>query len=847
MANARAAPSSHSAATEQAYDGSHDTGVLLRLESVTKSFPGVRALDDVSMDVVAGEVHGLVGENGAGKSTLMAVASGALMPDSGTVVVSGHEVGSDPAQIRSLGLSIVRQEPALMPDLTVAENLLLGVPASVRTTAGDAARWARKQLSAWSETVEIRPSTRVSALNPSQRFIVEITKALSQEPTVLVLDEPTEHLAREDVDRLFEKIRDVCSRGAAVVYISHRIKEVRQVAHRLTVLRDGQAQGTFAAAELGEQQIVDLIVGREVDTAFPAKVTIRTNGPDRLELESFSGPGFAPVDLVVRPGEIVGLAGIDGNGQREILRAVAGLLPSHGTVRVDGRGRGVGSTTRAARAGISYLPGDRHREGIFAELSVRENFAVRNLGTIGRLGWIRAGAERRLTDEAINELRVKTPSTETAIGSLSGGNQQKTVLAGVFASSPSVILADEPTQGVDIGARLEIYQQLRRKAADGTAVLVLSSDAFELAGLCDRVLIVSRGKVAAELTGDDVTERHITQAVLTATTTRDPAHRTRGGIWKALDYTAAPSFLIALAIIALGVFTASRSEFYLSDRNLGGVLALTATLALAAFGQQAIMMTGGIDLSVGPLMGLVVVIGSFYLVDGTPAGLQLWGWLLILTVPLGIGVLNWTLIDLVGLHPMVATLATFMGIQACSLLLRPVPDGLISPAITESLSVVAGPVPAAILVVGLAAVALEFLLFRSVTGMRLRGVGSQAEAARVAGVRGRRVRLVAHLACSAFAGLAGITLMAQIGSGDANAGTNYTLQSIAAVVIGGASIFGGRGSFVGALMGALLLTQVSGVTTFLNLNDAWQSYLLGGLTILAVTAYSLSRRRALAR
>jgi ribose transport system ATP-binding protein len=622
---------------------------------------------------------------------------------------------------------------------------------------------------------------------------------------------------------------------------------VQQVTDRLTVLRDGQAQGTYASDELSEQQIIDLIVGRAVDTAFPHKDTVRTSADARLQLRHFSGPGFASLDLDVRPGEIVGLAGIDGNGQREIVRALAGLVPSRGEVRVHGKKVQVRTTATAAKAGITYLPGDRHREGIFADLTVRENLAYRNLSRISRGGLINKAAERRLAQQAVKDLRIKTPSTESIIGALSGGNQQKTVLAGVLAAAPSIILADEPTQGVDIGARLEIYDELRRRAAEGAAVLVLSSDAFEIAGLCDRVLVLSRGKVAATLSGDDVNERNITGAVLTSTTTRDDTTRARGGIWKLLDATSAPSVLLAIAVVALGSYTATRSPSYLSTLNITNLLSLTATLALVAIGQQIIMVTGGIDLSVGPLMGLVVVIGSFYLADGVAPVLEAWGWVLIVGVPLVVGAVNWILIEWVRLHPMVATLATYTGIQAGSLLLRPTPDGLISASVTDSITRSAGPVPFVVIGVVVMAVLLEWVLFRSSLGVRLRGVGSREEAARVAGVRPRTVRLLAHLGCSLFAGLAGITLMAQVGSGDASSGSNYTLQSIAAIVVAGASVFGGRGSFIGAFMGALLLTQVTGATTFLELNDAWQSYLLGGLTVLAVAVYSVSRRRALAR
>ena len=450
-----------------------DQNTLLQIDGVTKIFPGVRALDNVTFSVLAGEVHGLVGENGAGKSTLMAVASGALVPENGRVVIDGVETRGDTDEARRLGLAIVRQEPALMPDLSVAENLYLGVPEAQRPSLMRTSEWAYQLLRHWNDDVTIDASERVSSLNPEQRFIVEIVKALAAKPKVLVLDEPTEHLLAEDVDRLFERIRKVTASGCAVVYISHRIREVQKIANRLTVLRDGQGQGTYDAAGLSEQQIVELIVGGALDREFPAKAGNSRAGMV-VDVVSLRGAGFTDVSLQVREGEIVGLAGIDGNGQREFMRALAGLARSRGSVTVNGKPARLRNSQAAAASGIRCLPGDRHREGIFGDLSVRENFSIRSLPFDTVKGWISQRSEARRTRLAIEGFAVKTPSVETPIRSLSGGNQQKLVLASVLASKPELLLVDEPTQGVDVGARMEIYKVLRQAAAGGTAVIVLT-------------------------------------------------------------------------------------------------------------------------------------------------------------------------------------------------------------------------------------------------------------------------------------------------------------------------------------------------------------------------------------
>jgi ribose transport system permease protein/ribose transport system ATP-binding protein len=819
---------------------------LLQIDGVTKTFPGVRALDDVTFSVLAGEVHGLVGENGAGKSTLMAVASGALVPDSGRVVIDGEQTLGDTEHARRLGLAIVRQEPALMPDLTVAENLYLGVPAGQRPSLLSTGQWAQQLLGQWSENVAIDANERVSSLSPEQRFIVEIVKALSARPKVLVLDEPTEHLLAEDVERLFERIRSVTAAGCSVIYISHRIREVQRIADRITVLRDGKGQGTYDAGGLDEQQIVELIVGGALDREFPAKAA-RDSGNAVLDVVSLGGAGFTDVSLQVKKGEIVGLAGIDGNGQREFMSALAGLIRSRGTVSVKGRPAHLRDSQAAAASGIRLLPGDRHREGIFGELSVRENFSIRSLSFDSIKGWISQRGEARRAREAVEGFAVKTPSVETPIRSLSGGNQQKLVLASVLASHPKVLLVDEPTQGVDIGARMEIYKVLRETAAAGTAVIVVSSDMQEVAGLCDRVLIFSRGHVVKELRDAAVSENNITSAVLTATTERARGTASIPAFWKWAAGDWAPLVMLALAICALGSYAAHVNEAYLSARNVSGMLALVATLAIVSYGQQALMLVGGIDLSVGPLMGLMVVIQSFFLNDGSVLSHQLAGWAIACVVAVAVGLVNWVLVCPFRLHPMVATLATYMALQAVSLILRPVPGGIIADSLIDTLGAQIGFVPVIAAVAAIVAIALEFALFRMRIGLVFRGVGSRLEAARMAGVRTQLTLLAAYVGCSLLAAVAAVPMMAQVGSGDPNAGINYTLASIAAVVIGGASLFGGRGSFVGSLLGALLIIQVNVVTSFLDIGDSWQSYLLGGMILVSVALYSKSRDMAVAK
>lgn len=819
--------------------------IVLSLTNVSKVFPGVKALDQVNLVVFAGEIHGLVGENGAGKSTLMGVASGALHANEGTLEVMGVSVGANPERIRDLGLAIVRQEPLLLPDLTVAENIYLGLPERAKPPLPVMRQFAKDALLAWSADTGIEVDARIETLNPEKRFIVEIVKALAGEVKVLVLDEPTEHLAAEDVDRLFARIRALATKGTSVIYISHRIKEVQAIASRLTVLRDGKSIGTRDAAGLSEDDIVAMIVGTTLDAEFPPKGDVARDGAAVLQVADYSGPGFHKVNLDLYRGEIVGLAGIDANGQREFLRSLAGLNPGLGAVKVNGTSVTVHTPRSAIGAGFSFLPGDRHREGMAAALTLRENFTMRSLSRDLVGPFINRASERARTEAAVTEFAVKTPSTETLIGNLSGGNQQKLILSSVIASHPKVMLVEEPTQGVDVGARAEIYRSLRKIAQGGVAILVVSSDATEIAGLCDRVMIFSRGTVVDRLEGPAVSESAITGAVLRSTSVRQ-RHDNRISpfvAWASGDW--APTVMVGFAVVAMGIVATIINPSYLSPLGLAGMMTLVATLAMAAFGQQLLMLVGGIDLSVGPLMGLVGVVGSFFLVDTNSHSIQALGWVAILATAIGVGLLNFALIEIIRLHPLIATLATYMGLQAVSLILRPLPNGMTDFAILDAIGFKFGFVPLTFIIALISAGALEILLFRSRIGIALRGLGSRPEAARLMGISPTRMRLLAYVGCSVMAGLAGIALIQQVGIGDARAGLGYTLTSIAAAVIGGASLFGGRGSFIGALFGSILIVQVNQVTSFVRLDTAWAAYLMGAMILAAVTLYSTSRKKAL--
>jgi ribose transport system ATP-binding protein len=823
---------------------------VLRLTGVTKHFGAVRAITDVSLEVFPGQIHALLGENGAGKSTLMNVASGSIEPDTGTIEIGGEAVSAlTPAQAQAMGLAIVHQHPALMPDLTVAENIAVALPALMREHKRDADQWMRAQLDRAGCKAGLR--TRVEDLSVAQRQLLELAKALAQNPKILILDEPTAPLGADMVGQMLDLVRDLAAQGTAIIYISHRLPEVREIADWATVMRDGTVRASTALADVTDDEVVELIVGRSIEAAFPDKRPIDqvSTGAPVLTVDDLSGADFNEVNLSLAAGEIIGIAGISGNGQAEFLRALAGLEKATGTVRLGGQSLKLGKPGQASAAGVAYLSSDRHEEGLMMNLSIRENASLSSLGQRASGGMVRGADERRAVEAQRDVLRIRTDSIDTPVSSLSGGNQQKVVLARAMLSNPKLILADEPTQGVDAGARMEIYKILREAADRGIPVIVVSSDSLELEGLCDRVVVFSRGQIVNELVGEQVTEEGMARAIVTATSLRkdQPAAEPTGraALLRRAKHTLmgdyGPAAILIVIIAALLLYTFNVNGRVLSSFNITSMLTLLSALAFISFGQLLVIMTGGIDLSVGPLAGFLVVVGSFFIVDDKSTATIIAGFVLMILAAAAVGGINGALIRFGGFTPIAATLAMYIALQGFSLLARPEQGGYINGGVADAIQSTILGVPIAFIVVVALAIALELGLRRRRWGLRLRGTGSREDAARAVGVPVRGTVVLAYLGCSLLTFLGALLLMAQVGIGDATQGTNYTLQCITAVVLGGASLFGGRGSFIGVLFGAFLIQQITNATTFLGLSQAWQYWAVGLLALLAAGIYTQAR------
>jgi ribose transport system ATP-binding protein len=814
------------------------------LSAISKSYAGVLALTDVSLEVQPGQVHALLGENGAGKSTLMAVASGSTRPDAGTITFQGEPIAHlTPALATQLGIAIVHQHPALLPDMTVAENLRVAVPAHFLRFAGDEETSMRRLLDGVGSSVHL--NDRVSSLSVAQRHLLELAKALAIKPKLLILDEPTAPLGQDAVDLLFDRVRSAARDGTAVVYITHRLAEVRVLADWVTVLRDGKLRGSAAVSDIADDELLALIVGRQLDSTFPAKHVSSPDEAPALMVHDLSGDGFAQISMSARQGEIVGVAGVAGNGQSAFLRALAGLAPFTGTIQIGSKEHGVADLL----ANSAYMAADRHREGLMMTLSVRENSAVSSLRQFRKGLLLRRRAEVDAVGGQLAALAVRTPSIESTISSLSGGNQQKVVMARALLSKPSILIADEPTQGVDVGARAEIYRILREVCDSGVPVVVASSDAKELEGLCDRVIVMSRGHVVETLSGDKVTEERMINAAVRATThTSQQSGATAGGTQRMSaarrfiqgDY--APVVILAVVMLALGAYIVTKNGRYLSAFNITSVMLAVAALGFIAMGQTVALLTAGIDLSVGPLAGFLVVLASFFVNTGKSAVTIMLGFVLMIAAAAGVGTVNGALIRFGKFTPVAATLATYIGLQGLSYLLRSVPGGIISGSVTNFITFKVGPVPVVFILLVLATLGMEFLLRKRPWGLRLRAVGSDEESARRVGVHVNRTVILAYVTTSLFTFVGSIVLLAQLGIGDPAQGTGYTLSTITAVVLGGTSLLGGRGTFVGTLLGAGLIVQVLNATVFLGLSQSWQYFFQGALIVIAAVLYSQVRR-----
>lgn len=486
------------------------------MEGISKAFPGVQALRDVHLTVAPGEIHALVGENGAGKSTLMKVLTGAYQADAGTITWRGQPVAIHaPGDAQALGISMIHQELSLLPYMTVGQNVFLGREPRGRLPGFIDWRTLYRQTADWLDQLDLNVDPRAEArgLSIAQQQMVEVAKALSLEASLIVMDEPTSSLTEQETEVLFSMMRALRERGVAIIYISHRLEEVFAIADRVTVLRDGRYIATHPTTELTPQRVVSLMVGRElVEEMYAYSPTERRDVA--LETVNLSdGRELHGVSFSLHGGEILGVAGLIGAGRTALAETLFGIRRAvTGEIRLGGKARRMRSPQQAIQAGLGFVPEDRKQQGLFLNMAVRENIVMSGMGQVTRLGFVRPAQANQVAGAFVKRLDVRTPSLRQLVRNLSGGNQQKVVIARWLMLQPRVLILDEPTRGVDVGAKAEIHALMRQLAAEGVAVLMISSELPEVLGVSDRILVMHEGRITGEFNRDEATQDKIMHA-----------------------------------------------------------------------------------------------------------------------------------------------------------------------------------------------------------------------------------------------------------------------------------------------------------------------------------------------
>ncbi len=497
------------------------TETLLQLGGINKYFPGVHALKDAQFDVRRGEVHALLGENGAGKSTLIKIVSGVYPPDTGEMVLDGKPVHfTNPREAQQAGIATIYQELGLYPELSVAENIFMGHAPTKNRGFFRMIDWESMEAQAEDLLAELNihnldVQAKVGTLNVGNRQRVEIAKALSLDAQILIMDEPTAALSVEDVEQLFSMVHLLRERGVSIIYISHRLNEVFELADRVTVLRDGEYIGTQAVKDTTESQLISMMVGRTIDKLFPKQDA--DIGEVVLEVRHLNRPPLTrDISFKVRTGEIVGLAGLVGSGRSETAQVIFGVLPAEsGTILLDGKPVEIQRPSQAVKYGIGYVPEDRGHQGLIKEMALRENTSMAVLDLVSQNTFINRTQERQLAKQAIGQLSIRTTGSEQIVNKLSGGNQQKVVVSKWLASSPKLLIMDEPTRGVDVGAKSEIHRLMSQLVAEeGLAILMISSELPEILGMSDRILVMREGHLVGEFTREEATQEILVAAMM---------------------------------------------------------------------------------------------------------------------------------------------------------------------------------------------------------------------------------------------------------------------------------------------------------------------------------------------
>lgn len=875
----------------------------VRFAGIEKSFFGVKVLKGVSFTVAAGSITGLVGENGAGKSTLMNLLGGNLRPDAGELRIHGQPYApGDPNDARAAGIAFVHQELNLFPNLSIAENLFL---TALPRVAGARARGSSSRATGpprtgngfpWIDRRALRthaagllqpvglehpPDTPVERLSPGERQLVEIARALGANARVLILDEPTTSLSTRECERLFALMRQLRDRGLALIYISHALGDVLRLCDELRVLRDGEVVGGGAAREFTHDRLVSLMVGRQLSQLYPPRrpggrpadagkppglksidgLAEPAGGPaGLLEVRALSRPGVVrDIAFSLEAGEVLGVLGLMGAGRSALARILFGLdPPSTGEIRLEGKPLD-GGPRRRIRRGLAFLTEDRRQDGLCLEGSVTDNLALVTLARHGRTParWLDEAGIRSAVARMREAVRLSPAARDTQpVRTLSGGNQQKVVLGKWLLAEPRVLILDEPTRGIDVGAKFEIYQLIHQLADRGAGVLLISSEIEELMGLCDRILVMRQGAIAGEFPREQFDREKLLAAALHSSKApaadagagspeaglQEPAGKpalptpapARPSRLRWLDF--APAALLAAVLTIFGCLS---GQFLTAD-NLTQILIQSSATAIVATGMTFVLLTAGVDLSVGAVMFVGAGLAGKLALAGQPLPICL---AVMVGVGLAGGTVNALLVTRLKLVAFIATLATLyigrgLGRWITQTRAMNLPDAFLALGSTNWLGI-----PRPLWIAGGVILLAQLVLANTPFGRQLYALGNSLDAAQKAGLRTTRLLATVYVVCGFCAALGGILALAQLGAVSPRFGELYEFDAITAAVLGGTSLFGGRGKvFPGTVLGAVLLKTIFNGLVIVQADPYWYPLITSAIVFAAVLSDGLRQR-----
>ncbi len=813
--------------------------------SIRKTFPGVTALDDVSLSVARGEIHALLGQNGAGKSTLVKVLTGIYQPDSGQIFVGGREVRlRDGRDAEANGIAIVHQDQQLVAQFDVVSNALLG---NETVTAGgflDRAAMRRSVQSALDRVAAtFSPDTLVRDLSVAQRAQVAIAAALLRNPTALILDEPTASLSETEAEQLFGIVRALRDQGVTIIYISHYIDEVLNLVDRVTVLRDGRLVATTAVGEVSRAEVVRMIVGREVAQLYP-KESVPIGEP-LLEVRGLTeGRALRGIDLTVRRGEILGIAGLVGAGRSELAMTLVGALPrTGGTVTVAGKPSRPSDPRHAKRDGFALIPEDRRHEGLITDLSVRENLTLPNISRWAHFGLLNLGREKAAAEELVGRLNIQPPSLKPRTRNLSGGNQQKIVVGRWLTGDARVFLFDEPTTGVDVGSKIEIYRQMVELARAGAAVIFISSDFEEVAAMCDRTVVMRRGRVVHEITdrseATPETLLYWASGSGDGSTAAEPAP-TQSRQSAATDFLARWGTVIGmLAVLAI---IAAMAPQFISINNVFDVLKQGSVLAFIALGLTVVLIAGGFDMSAGATSQFAANVAAGTLIGGSgaAAAVALGG-----ALGFAVGAVNAALILFLRIPAFVATLGMMFVIMGATLLYNGGQALTLSnqPGFFFIGQGYVGPVPFVFILLVAVTFVLNVILRRTRLGLRMYAVGQNEAAAMLRGIGRSRYAFASCALGGLVLGLAGVVLASySYGASALASGVDFLISALAATFLGSTMSRAGELTVVGTVIAAIFLASLSNGLILMGISNQALPGVQGIVLVLSISLGLLRRR-----